>query len=94
MKLIKVIPSHNPDKKYDAVFREDDREKTVSFGQKGANDFTITKDTKARERYRARHKMDLMTRDPIRAGFLSYYLLWNKPTLQASIADYRHRFGM
>ena len=31
-------------------------------------------------------------RDPTSPGALARYLLWNKPTLAASLADYRRRF--
>lgn len=32
--------------------------------------------------------------DPMTAGALSRYILWNPPTLQASTADYARRFGL
>jgi hypothetical protein len=47
-----------------------------------------------KERYLKRHKKDLRTNDPMRAGYLSYYLLWNKPTLQESIKDYKKKFNL
>ena len=94
MKLLKVIPSTNKVKKYTAVFLKDDgKEKKVSFGAKGYSDFTIHKDEKRKESYRSRHKKDLDTKDPTRAGFLSYYILWNKTSLKASIADYKRMFN-
>ena len=95
MKLLKVIPSTNKVKKYTAVFLKDDgKEKKVSFGAKGYSDFTIHKDEKRKESYRSRHKKDLDTKDPTRAGFLSYYILWNKTSLKASITDYKRLFNM
>lgn len=66
--------------------------KTTKFGSSGANDFTLTNDVQARTRYRLRHKKDLETNDPRRAGFLSYYILWNLPTIELSLADYKKRF--
>jgi hypothetical protein len=30
--------------------------------------------------------------DPTRAGTLSRFILWNKPTLRSSIRSYRRRF--
>ena len=65
--------------------------KTVHFGAKGMSDFTKHKDKERRERYIKRHLKDLRTGDPTRAGYLSMYVLWNKPTLKASIADYKKR---
>ena len=76
-KLIKIVKSSNPKKKFDAIFKLDSgKEKKTSFGASSMNDYTLTGDKKARERYRKRHKKDLKTNDPTRAGYLSYYILW------------------
>ena len=91
VKLLKVIPSKNFTKKYTAFF--DDGTQT-SFGDSSMEDYTQHKDEMRRKSYLARHKKDLETNDPKRAGFLSYYILWNKPTLKASIEDYKRRFNM
>jgi hypothetical protein len=58
------------------------------------DDYTLTGDKEARERYQQRHKKDLLTNDPTRAGYLAYYILWNKETVTASVRDYRKRFNM
>jgi len=94
MKLVSVKASQNKNKKYVATFDLGEKVKIVHFGSKGMDDYTITKDKEQRDRYRARHKKDLETKDPIRAGYLSYYLLWNKPTLKESIEDYKKRFDL
>jgi len=47
-----------------------------------------------RDSYKRRHKKDLETKDPMRPGYLSYYLLWNKKTLASSIKDYKKRFKL
>jgi len=91
MKLLEVKKSTRKDKKYMAVF---DDGTSTNFGSAGMDDYTITKDKEQRERYRTRHKKDLETKDPTRAGYLSYYLLWNKPTLKDSIAYYKKRFNL
>ena len=95
MKLLSVQASDKATKKFMAKFETDaGRSKTVHFGAAGMDDYTKTKDKEQRERYRTRHKKDLETGDPTRAGFLSWYLLWNKETLAASIADYKKRFNL
>jgi hypothetical protein len=95
MKLLRIVRSHNPEKKWDAVFETDTgRLKTVPFGAKNMEDFTLTGSVEQRDRYRDRHRKDLETRDPTRAGFLSWYILWNKPTMEESIRDYRRRFRL
>jgi hypothetical protein len=78
-----------------AVFDNDGRKKTVHFGAKGMDDYTITKDKEQRERYRTRHAKDLTTKDPSRAGFLSYYILWGDSTSRATnISSYKRRFNL
>lgn len=94
MKLIKIVKSRKKDKKYDAVFVDDDKQKVVSFGSAGAEDYTIGASDEKRKAYRIRHKKDLETDDPTRAGFLAYYILWNKKSLDASIEDYKRRFNL
>jgi hypothetical protein len=95
MKLISVKPSDKPEKKYVATFEKDNgKQKKTYFGASGMNDFTLTGDKEARERYKTRHAKDLTTNDPTRAGYLSYYILWNKPTINASIQDYKKRFNL
>jgi len=96
MKLLSVTPSTKADKKLMAKFETDTgRTKTVHFGAKGMDDYTITHDKEQRTRYRTRHAKDLTTRDPTKAGFLSYYILWGDSTsLQQNISSYKSRFHL
>ena len=86
-----ITKSKKPDKKYDARV---DGTKTVSFGQKGASDFTKHKNTDRKERYIDRHKAreDWTKSGAKTAGFYSKHVLWNKPTLKESIGDIIKRF--
>jgi len=83
-------------KKMKAIFFDKDGKKikTVNFGAEGMSDFTIHKDTKRRDRYDARHKPNENWNDPMTAGALSKWILWNKPTITASIADFKKRFNL
>jgi hypothetical protein len=95
MKLLSVVKSDRPGKKWKAVFDNDGRSKTTHFGASGMQDYTQHHDKERRERYRERHKKDLETRDPTRAGFLSYYILWGDSTsFQDNLQSYRRRFGL
>ena len=67
--------------------------KTVHFGASGYSDFTHHKDPDRKQRYLDRHSANEDWRNPETAGFLSRWLLWNKPTLEASIRDTNRRFG-
>ena len=71
------------------------RTRVTHFGASGMDDYTKSHDKEQRERYRTRHKKDLETGDPTRAGFLSYYLLWGTSTsLSENIASFKRRFHL
>jgi hypothetical protein len=95
-KLIDVVKSSRPGKKWTAVFedKESGRQKRTHFGAAGMDDYTITKDAEQAERYRTRHRKDLNTNDPTRAGFLSYYLLWSSPSFNKNLREYKKKFNM
>ena len=107
MKLLKIVKSSNSAKKFDAIFMIDGKEKKVSFGSAGMRDYTLVSNKLSKfylpkildrnvvkASYKRRHKKDLETKDPMRAGYLSYYLLWNKKTLASSIKDYKKKFKL
>jgi len=76
--LLKIEPSKKSTKKYNALFRmEKNKFKTVSFGAPKMEDYLQHKDLERRERYLKRHEKDLKTNDPLRAGYLSYYISWS-----------------
>ena len=82
-------------KRYRAIFYDTKMKKvkTIQFGDKRYDNFTIHGDKKRRDLYRKRHHKDKID-EPMTAGSLSWYLLWNKKTLEASIKDYEQRFGL
>ena len=105
---VKISKSTNPKKKLMAVFFEDKNKdgkhkktKTIHFGSAPNKDYTIyykeDGKKKANERkslYYARHiKREDWTK-PMTAGTLSKYILWNKPTIKASISDYIKKFNL
>lgn len=92
-----VYRALNPKKKYTVVF---DNGRSVSFGARGYQDYTMHKDPERMKRYKLRHpagpgrrekhgKMGIYT-----AGFWAMNLLWNKPTLTGSAKDISKRFGI
>ena len=93
-KKVIIKKSTNPKKKYMAVFYENDKKiKTTHFGCAGMSDYTKHKDPARKQRYMNRHKSRENWSDPMSAGSLSRYILWNKPTLRASINDFKNRFN-
>jgi hypothetical protein len=96
LRLKTIRRSHKKDKKFDAVFEyADGHTKTVPFGQKGYSDFTKHKDKTRRARYLKRHSgMGEHWNQPDTPGALSKWILWNKPTFSASVADFKKRFNL
>ena len=96
--MVKMVvrKSSKAGKKYMAIFtRDNGRTKTTHFGQATADDYTKTKDKDQRKRYRDRHQKDLSTGDYMRAGFLSYYLLWgNSTSMRENLKSYKKRFNL
>lgn len=95
MKLLKIVESDKPEKKLMAVFQSDSgRTKTVHFGQRSADDYTITKDKAQRERYLNRHKANEDWSNPTSAGALARFVLWSSTTIAGGIRNYRKRFNL
>jgi len=94
MILFDLYLSKRKDKKLTAEFYDTDtlKTKTIHFGSKGYSDFTKHKDVKRRELYLKRHAKNENWEDFQSAGSLSRYILWNKPTLDKSIKDFKKRF--
>lgn len=95
MKLKSLTPARDNIHKYVAVIELDDgRTRTVRFGAAGMSDFTKHKDEARKERYLDRHRAREDWNDPLTTGFWSRWLLWNKPTIAASLQDLKQRFGL
>ena len=82
-------------KKYMAVFYDGSKKvKTTHFGAAGMSDYTKHKDPERKQRYLKRHRTRETWSNPMSAGSLSRWILWNLPTLTASKADYKRRFHL
>lgn len=108
VKLLKILPSKKEGKKYTAYFiMNDGKERIVHFGASGYRDYILINDKNSKwylpkvldrnvtkDSYRRRHQKDLLTKDPTRPGYLSYYILWNKKTLGGSIKHFKNKFKL
>jgi hypothetical protein len=95
MKLKTIRKSHKKEKKWDAVFDKDGKEKIVPFGQRGYSDFTKHKDKTRKQRYLKRHSgMGEHWEKPDTPGALSKWILWNKSSFDASVASFKKHFGL
>jgi hypothetical protein len=93
VKTVYLYKSPRVEKKFRA---ELDNGRKVDFGAVGYSDYTIHKDYDRMKLYEIRHKKrENWTKTGIAsAGFWSKWLLWNKPSLPASIKDTEKRFGI
>lgn len=93
---VEIKKSPDPDKKHVAVFKDEQgRTKTTHFGATGYEDYTTHHDDARKANYLSRHgggNQDWS--DPTTAGALSRYILWNKKSKAASIADFKKRFDL
>jgi hypothetical protein len=88
--LVRLEEANDGKHKYIAYFSNG---RKTRFGAKGYEDYTMHNDVKRREAYRNRHKKDLNTNDPYRAGYLSYYILWGDSTsITENVRAYNRRF--
>ena len=97
IKLVSIKKSKISGKKYTATFEINGKSasvKVIHFGASGMSDFTKNLDIQRRNRYIKRHIKDLRTNNPIRAGYLSMFVLWNKKSLSSGIKDYRKRLSI
>ena len=92
MRLVSISPANDGVHKYRAVF--EDPQKTTVFGAVAYSDYTQHRNELRKESYLARHRTRENWNDPTSAGGLSRWILWNKPTLAASIEDFKKRFSL
>jgi len=81
--------------KWVGVFtKEDGTIRRIPFGAKGMSDYTLTKNPLRRELYLQRHRSREDWTDPITAGALSRWILWEVPNLQDAVRRFRRRFSL
>ena len=92
--LTKANP--NSTKKYTVLIIDEitGRKRTISFGARGYEDFTIHRDQERRQRYIDRHQAREDWNNPFTAGFWSAHLLWKKPTIEASMKDISRNYDI
>lgn len=91
MKLQAVVREAYPHK-WKAIFSDGTH---TRFGHQGYEDYTQHHSKERRNAYKLRHAKDLETKDPRRAGYLSYYLLWGDSTSMAeNIRKYKRKFNL
>tara|TARA_R110001606_G_scaffold30617_3_gene94589 strand:+ start:88 stop:414 length:327 start_codon:yes stop_codon:yes gene_type:complete len=102
--LLSVTKLKTGKKKYKAVVfnTETQRENTITFGAKGYGDYPqyvkelgVEEANKKKSAYIARHSKageDWTASGVDTAGFWSKHLLWNKPTITASLREIKSKY--
>ena len=93
---VNIKKSTRANKKMMAIFYDEAKEKmkTTHFGATGYEDYTQHADLTRKMNYVKRHGKREDWRDFSTAGALSYWILWNKPSLTENIKDYKNRFAL
>lgn len=93
MPYVQLLKATNGKNKYTMIFYDHLRKrvKTINFGAVGYEDYTTHKDLQRKMNYLSRHSNEDWT-EPMKAGTLSRFLLWNKTSLTASYKDFRSKF--
>ena len=83
-----------------AKFEVDGKERVIHFGSAPNKDYTIYYKTEGKEKadkmrnaYIARHRINENFNNPLTAGSLSRFVLWESPTVSGGIRAYKKRFG-
>ena len=84
-----IKPSEKPGKKFTAII---DNKKSVNFGDKKYEDFTMHKDNERKNRYINRHKKNEQWDNPHTPGFYSRWITWEKPTIKEAVANVNNKF--
>ena len=94
---VKLTKLTKGDKKFSAVFfdKEGKKLKTVRFGAKGYEDYTIHQDKERMRRYVDRHEKreDWTRAGKYSAGWWSRWLLWSKPSFTDALKLTEKKLG-
>lgn len=96
MKLLKIVDSRANGKRYTAYFSvgEDNKLKKVHFGSATGETYIMHRDEDKKKNYLKRHEVRENWDNPLTAGALSRWILWNKKTIGQSKKDFVKRFNL
>lgn len=99
MVKVDIKKSTRDDKRYMAIFTDSNGNKSTTHfgyadGNKTGSTFIDHNNEDMKKAYIARHRVNENWADYKSPGALSKHILWNKPTLTASINDYKSKFKL
>lgn len=80
--------------KWIGVFTDDEKERRVPFGAKGYEDYTQHGNPLRKENYLTRHRAREDWSDPMTAGALSRWILWETPSLDEAVRRFKRKFSL
>jgi hypothetical protein len=94
MPYLDIKKSTAKNKKWTAIFYDHNHNKvkTIQFGDNRYQDYTQHKNEERKRKYISRHSNENHN-NPMTAGSLSRYVLWEKPTLTEGIRFFKNKFG-
>ncbi len=93
VKLLYVRRSERKEKKLVAKFLLDNgKSRTIHFGAKNSTTYAEGGSDSKRLAYIARHSVREDWTNPLSAGALSRYVLWQRKSIKAGVADFKKRF--
>jgi len=91
IQIVQVAPSTRKGKRFMAEWSDG----TVThFGDITRPSYPFHKDRDRKRKYMLRHRKDLNTGDPRRAGFMSWFILWQFTSVDVSIRTYNRWLRM
>lgn len=80
--------------KWVGVFTDETTHRRVPFGAKGYEDYTQHKNPLRRANYLSRHRSREDWNDPMTAGALSRWILWESTSLHEAVRKFKRRFSL
>jgi hypothetical protein len=95
IKLINIVKSWKPDKKFVALFEVDGRSRNVHFGSATSQTYVEGADEKKRNAYIKRHSaLNEDWDNPITPGSLSKWILWTEPNINDAIKAFIKKYNL
>ena len=94
IKLINIVKSWKPDKKFVALFEIDGRSRNVHFGSATSQTYVEGADDLKKANYLKRHAIRENWDNPITPGSLSKHILWSEPDINDAIKAFKKKFNL
>lgn len=92
---LKIKPSPRNNKKLQAIFtKPNNTTKTIHFGEAGASDYPTHKDPARKKAYLSRHRKRENWNNPMTAGALSRWILWDNKSRTKAIKNFKKKFNL